>query len=226
MTNAMQILTYNGTPIRTTKIEGELWWVAKDVCDVLEIKNSRDAVSSLENDEKGVGTADTLGGSQEVQIVNESGIYNLIFKSRTNAALAFRRWVTHEILPQIRKQGFYLNPNASIEVRQLRALEFRVEALRLKIESKELEGRARLLVDLEDSIPIIEWIRENLPELENKQVANLTRSIKRAITHQLQRPVGVTHENGGKVMAATLIDIEAAVELLKEHRPELILEQD
>lgn len=93
--------------IRTKIKNGEPWFVAKDICDALEISNSRDAISSLENDEKGVDTADTPGGVQSVQFVNESGLYNLIFQSRKPEAKKFRKWVTNEVLPSIRKTGKY-----------------------------------------------------------------------------------------------------------------------
>jgi len=86
---------------------GEAWFVAKDVCDILEIANGRDAVSALDEDEKGVAYTDTPGGKQEVNIINESGLYNLVFRSNKPQAKAFRKWVTSEVLPAIRKQGHY-----------------------------------------------------------------------------------------------------------------------
>lgn len=86
---------------------GEPWFVAADVCAALTVGNSRDAVSRLDEDEKGVGTVDTLGGRQEVMIVNESGLYSLILTSRKPAAKRFKKWVTSEVLPSIRKVGRY-----------------------------------------------------------------------------------------------------------------------
>lgn len=80
---------------------------AADVCAVLEHVNSRDAISHLDDDEKGVAIIDTLGGAQEMNVVNESGIYNLIFTSRKPQAKAFQRWVTGEVLPPLRKTGRY-----------------------------------------------------------------------------------------------------------------------
>jgi prophage antirepressor-like protein len=87
--------------------DGEPWFVANDVCDVLEISNPRHAVSKLDDDEKGVAFGDTLGGKQEVNIINESGLYNLIFRSNKPQAKVFRKFVTSEVLPTIRKQGFF-----------------------------------------------------------------------------------------------------------------------
>lgn len=88
--------------------QGDPWFVGKDVCVCLEIGNSRDAVASLDDDEKGVGIIDTPGGKQEMSIVSEPGLYSLILRSRKPEAKAFKRWVTHDILPSIRRSGGYV----------------------------------------------------------------------------------------------------------------------
>ena len=94
--------------IRTqTDAVGDPWFVASDVCEALTIGNSRDAVGRLDDDEKGVGTIDTLGGKQDVSIINESGLYSLIMTSRKPEAKRFKKWVTSEVLPAIRKTGSY-----------------------------------------------------------------------------------------------------------------------
>lgn len=98
---------YQGQAIRTVLKGEEPWFIAADVCDVLELANNRQVVSRLDDDEKGVVSMDTLGGSQEMTIINESGVYSLIFTSRKPEARAFRRWVTHEVLPSIRRTGAY-----------------------------------------------------------------------------------------------------------------------
>ena len=79
--------------------DGEPWFVAADVCKALEIANNRDALTRIDDDEKGVALADTLGGKQEVTIVNEPGLYSLVLGSRKPEAKVFKRWVTSEILP-------------------------------------------------------------------------------------------------------------------------------
>lgn len=96
------------------KSDGEPWFVAKDVCEILQFKNYRDAVSRLDADERGVGNADTLGGVQSMSIVNESGLFHLIFISRNPCAKFFRRWVTDEVLPSIRKTGLYAGDAAGL----------------------------------------------------------------------------------------------------------------
>ena len=97
----------NNKPIRVELVDGEPWFVAKDVCDALTIGNSRDAISRLDDDEKGVSVVATPSGEQQMNIVNESGLYNLIFQSRKPEAKKFRKWVTNEVLPSIRKTGRY-----------------------------------------------------------------------------------------------------------------------
>lgn len=93
--------------IRSLEINNEPWFVAKDVCNILEIKNTTDAIKRLDNDEV---TRFNLGGlSGETNIVNEYGLYNLILASRKKEAKAFKRWVTHEVLPSIRKTGKYIS---------------------------------------------------------------------------------------------------------------------
>lgn len=90
--------------------QGNPWFVAKDVCDVLEIGNPSKACLTLKEKHKGITTGDTLGGNQKTLIVNESGLYSLIFKSRKPSAEAFKDWVTEEVLPSIRKTGSYTIP--------------------------------------------------------------------------------------------------------------------
>lgn len=98
--------------IRALEIDGQPWFVASDVCRVLEIGNSRQAVARLDADEKGVISSDTPGGKQQMNTVNESGLYSLILGSRKKEAHEFKRWVTHEVLPSIREGGGYLTDTA------------------------------------------------------------------------------------------------------------------
>jgi prophage antirepressor-like protein len=98
--------------------DGEPWFVAADVCDALTIGNSRDAVGRLDHDEKAdVGIADTSSNGvtqgRNVTVINESGLYSLILTSRKPEAKRFKRWVTHDVLPSIRKTGAYVAPGAA-----------------------------------------------------------------------------------------------------------------
>lgn len=93
--------------LRTVEINGEIWFVAQDVCNLLEIQNSRMAIASLEEDEKLMYTIYTSGQNRKVNLINESGLYTLIFKSVKPSAVKFRKWVTKEVIPSIRKTGSY-----------------------------------------------------------------------------------------------------------------------
>lgn len=88
--------------------DGEPMFVAKDVCTALGLGNSRQALSRLDEDEKGVISTDTPGGEQKMQAVNEAGLYVLVLGSKKPEAKAFKRWVTHEVLPAIRRDGGYM----------------------------------------------------------------------------------------------------------------------
>lgn len=96
--------------VRVVDMNGEPRFVAKDVCECLELGNPRTSIALLDEDEKGVHTMDTPGGAQEMSIVSEAGLYSLILRSRKPEAKAFKRWITHEVLPAIRKHGGYLTP--------------------------------------------------------------------------------------------------------------------
>lgn len=109
---------FQNSSIRVINKQGEPWFVANDVCNTLEIANARDAISSLDDDEKDVVLTDTLGGKQKLNIINESGLYVLILRSRKaiqkgTVQHKFRKWVTAEVLPQIRKTGHYRQTTAS-----------------------------------------------------------------------------------------------------------------
>ena len=99
--------TFEGRLVRTVPTESGLWFVAADVCEVLEHTDTSVAVARLDDDEKGTNNVRTLGGRQKLLTINESGLYNLVFTSRMPKAREFRRWVTHEVLPTIRKTGRY-----------------------------------------------------------------------------------------------------------------------
>ncbi|MNH94446.1 hypothetical protein D3C73_470670 [compost metagenome] len=108
--NQLKPFMYGPQQVRTVLIENEPWFVAKDICDVLELTNSRMAIERLDTDEKGVSSIDTLGGKQSLQVVNEYGLYSLILGSRKPEAKQFKRWITHEVIPSIRKHGAYMSP--------------------------------------------------------------------------------------------------------------------
>ena len=103
--------------VRTMMRDGEPWFVAADVCRALEIVNHKDALTRLDSDEKsGVALTDPHGREQITNIINEAGLYALVLGSRKPEAKAFKRWMTHEVIPSIRKNGAYLTPEASYKM--------------------------------------------------------------------------------------------------------------
>lgn len=106
----LQIFNFKQNEVRTLLINGDPFFVAKDVCEVLEINNTSQAVSKLETDEKLMYTLHISGQNRETWIVNESGLYELIFASRKPEAKLFKKWVKQEVLPSIRKHGAYMTP--------------------------------------------------------------------------------------------------------------------
>jgi prophage antirepressor-like protein len=109
MNQLQQIFTYSGNQVRTIIKDGEVWFVAKDVCEILDISDARRAVQRLDEDERSlIPVTDSLGRKQETFIVNEPGLYTLILGSRKSEAKQFKRWITHEVIPTIRKTGGYV----------------------------------------------------------------------------------------------------------------------
>ena len=119
----LKVFNYEDQNVRTTIKDGEVWWVAKDICDIFGETNRNRAMQALNDDEKGYTQMNTPRGTQNVAIVNESGLYSLLFamnpskargvsdeyvKERQNKLSKFKHWVTHEVLPSIRKHGAYI----------------------------------------------------------------------------------------------------------------------
>jgi len=99
---------YENRQLRTVIENEEVWFVAKDVCEILSINNPSQALTRLDDDEKGLYSNDTPSGQQVMLHVNEYGLYSLVLSSRKLEAKQFKRWITHEVLPTIRKTGGYV----------------------------------------------------------------------------------------------------------------------
>lgn len=96
--------------VRVAVVDGETWFVGKDICDALDIRNSRDAMARIDNDEKSSVVLNDGSQGRNMGVVNEYGVYSLIMTSRKPEAREFKRWITHEVLPSIRKTGSYGKP--------------------------------------------------------------------------------------------------------------------
>lgn len=132
----LDVFTYTDRQVRTVLIDGEPWFVARDILDILDL--NRSSVALLDDDERGVHSMDTPSGEQQVAIISEAGLYSLILRSRKPEAKPFKRWLTHEVLPQIRRTGQYGNalPASFAEAlelaaQQARAIEAQEAALAL-----------------------------------------------------------------------------------------------
>ena len=146
MSNEIQQFDFKGAALRTLTDEaGEPWFVAKDVCDILGLENSRKATAELDPDEKNTVTiSDGIPGNPNKTIISEPGLYRLVMKSRKPEAKEFQRWVTHEVLPSIRKHGAYMTQQTLDKA--LTSPDFLIQlATKLKEEQekvKELEPKA------------------------------------------------------------------------------------
>lgn len=130
--------------LRTLEINNEVYFVAKDVAAILGYSNPRDAViKHVESEDKGVAKCDTLGGIQDLTVINESGLYSLILSSKLRDAKRFKRWVTGEILPSIRKNGGYINGQEKLSDNELLAKAVIVAQNTIAEKNKQLEEAKR-----------------------------------------------------------------------------------
>ncbi|WP_370785522.1 phage antirepressor [Ruminococcus callidus] len=149
MNTNLQTWSYENSEIRTIQKDGEPWWVLSDVCKVLELTTPARVAGRLEDDEKGVSLIHTLGGKQNVTVINESGLYSVILRSDKPQAKPFRRWVTSEVLPSIRKHGAYMTDQTLEQA--LTSPDFLIQlATQLK---EEKEQRKQLEVKVEQDKP-------------------------------------------------------------------------
>ena len=177
--NELQIFNYGEIPVRTILQDDEPWWILKDVCQVLGIAKHRDTASRLDDDERGSVKVDTPGGKQNMTIINESGLYKVILRSDKPEAMKFTRWVTHEVLPAIRKTGTYSVAPGGSPVPELRALT-----------TDDFIGASRIIADCRNErLPYVIGLLEQggfkFPKAESipvpKQAVRVERTLSREI---------------------------------------------
>ena len=183
----IQIFNYQSNEVRTVEMGGEPWFVLKDVCNILNINNASDVYNRLDDDEKGVAQIDTLGGRQKMSTVNESGLYHVILRSDKPEAAPFRKWVTSEVLPSIRKNGGYiagqeqLTPeelmakallvaNKTLADREARICELTAQNSQLTVEKQIMQPKAEYFDELVDR-NLLTNFRETAKELGIKPKA-------------------------------------------------------
>ena len=179
MSNQISTFNFENQSIRTIAINNEPWFIAKDLCDAINISNYRDAIERLDEDEKGVALTDTLGGKQEMSVVSESGMYTLILRCRDAVKKGsiphrFRKWVTAEVLPKIRKTGSY-----SQNVEEIQPLEITLKVQMLdnlyymaKNASELCHQYRKMMNDIINTLNI-EYFRPSKPDYKYQLVSDM-----------------------------------------------------
>ena len=144
--------------VRVVEHNGEPWFVAKDVCECLELTNASQTLSYLDDDERDIISNDTPGGKQNMLIVSEPGLYSLVLRSRKPEAKAFKRWIVHEVLPAIRKHGIYATENVVNQI--LDNPEFGIQLLTALKEEREAR------VNAEKRVAILSHVRKTYTTTE------------------------------------------------------------
>lgn len=183
--------------IRTLEMNGEPWFVGKDVAEVLGYSNPNDALKKrVDAEDKGVAKCDTLGGAQDLTIINESGLYSLILSSKLPTAKKFKRWVTSEVLPSIRKTGGYIAGQETMGEQELMAKAFMVaqqvlarreaELSQTKVENAILQPKADYFDELVERNTLTNF-RETAKQLGVKQKSLITFLLDRKFIYRDKR---------------------------------------
>lgn len=176
---ALQTFNFKELPVRTVEIENEPYFIGKDVADILGYANGRDALSKhVDAEDKLTSQIATAGQNRNVTIINESGLYSLIFSSKLENAKRFKRWVTSEVLPTLRRTGAYQVPSDPMQ------------ALRLMFEAteqtkQEIKNVKDDVIDLKENQKLDAGDYNFLTRTINQRVAHIQRL--HAITNQKQR---------------------------------------
>lgn len=179
MGDLTKMFNYSGRQIRIVVMNEEPWFVAKDVCEVLELDDARKAVDRLDEDERIlIPVTDSLGRTQETWAVNEAGLYSLVLGSRKPEAKQFKRWVTHEVLPDIRKHGIYAtdnvvdrildNPDFGIKL----LMEYKAEKAKRKALELENAQKTQIIHELQPKATYYDLV------LQNKSLLPITKIAK------------------------------------------------
>ena len=206
--------------IRTVTIDNEPWFVGKDVAEALGYSNPRKAIGDhVHEDDKGVTKCDTLGGRQDLVIINESGLYALIFGSKLESAKRFKHWVTSEVLPEIRKTGSYQNPMTTDQKIQLLA-QGNVEL------TEKVNAIDKDLQEFKQDMPLLALECQRITRAKNQKVVplmggkdapayknkSLMHKVYSDVDAQLRREFGV---NTYKAIKRSQCDL--AVEIIKKY---------
>lgn len=190
---------FKETKVRVIMKDNKPWWVNNDVCRVLDIANTSQAFSRLDDDEKsGVYITDPHNRPQKTNVINESGLYSLILTSRKPEAKEFKRWITHEVLPSIRQTGTYvMGVKAAQDERKLTLendeLEAKVAQMRVDVTKNRLKLMTTTLGLLEQHIPLDDRARI----AHEAEVTNIRRMMLESIRPALGGPLALTTTSTG-----------------------------
>ena len=183
---SLDLFHFKGRQVRTIQLDGEPWFVAADVCDVLGLNNPSQALSYLDRDERRLITNEAWRTNGNMAIVSEPGLYSLVLRSRRPEAKGFRRWIAHEVIPALRQTGGYLMPAVSAStVGPSNLLQFsRRDLLNLALEAEaeceELRPKAAFfdrVADSSDSFSLAETAK--MLETEGYGRNNLIKFLRR-----------------------------------------------
>lgn len=162
--------------IRTVTIDNEPWFVGKDVAEALGYSNPRKAIGDhVHEDDKGVTKCDTLGGRQDLVIINESGLYALIFGSKLESAKRFKHWVTSEVLPAIRRTGAYQKPMSPVDM--------------MRIQLGMIDDHEGRITDLEQNMTLDYGQQMSLGDVVNRVVVDALGGKDSNAYHEIGRKV-------------------------------------
>lgn len=198
--NEIKIFTNeNFGEVGAVELEGNTWFIARDVCRALELDNSRQAISRLDEDEKNtVILNDGNRGNPNMAIINESGLYSLVLSSRKPEAKAFKRWITHEVLPSIRKHGMYAmdelldNPDIAIEA-LTRLKEEREKRKELEFENKV---QAQQIAELQPKATYYDLVLQN-PDLISTSLIAKDYGLSGKALNKILHELGIQFNQGG-----------------------------
>ena len=177
--NAITPFAFEDKLVRTVWRGSEPWFVGKDICTVLDIKNESHALSRLDDDERGGSSVATPSGIQEMIVVSEAGVYRLIFTSRKPEAEVFKRWLAHEVLPTLRREGAYALSGKPVPSPVPPALD---EAPAAAITAKlSLVREARLIYGLRRAQALWQYIGLPVPPSADADAADQARELLRLL---------------------------------------------
>lgn len=205
--NELQVFDYNNKMVRTIEQEGELWWVLKDVCKVLKMTNHKMVIQRLDADEVGkfnIPHPQNKSRDLEVVCINESGLYNVILRSDKPEAKPFRKWVTSEVLPTIRKTGNYsidshADTSAAIDVLkgflQTQQQQFSILMQNQQSQVEQLTALANLITSMtppQYKPPFTRWMDKALKKVDI--IANATGVERRQMLHRLYNELQYSYD--------------------------------